>query len=168
MDGATYELNGTCGVVVVTADDAEVTMPAAQKLVVRGHSNTIHAKPIDTLVVRGHDQSIAVTSVRTMRAASPGSTVQIEGLLEEAQLAKHGLRLTARQISDLVVTGRSHDVAAQRGYDARVAGDHSDLTFRLLDTVVLTGDDNGVQVRRGTTVVRNSGSGNAVQVNRRG
>ena len=168
MDGASYDLDGTCGVVVVTADDAKVSMPAAQKLVVRGHGNTVHAKPIVTLVVRGRDQWLAVTSVRAMRAASPGSTVRVEGLLEEARVAKRGLELTARQISALVVSGRGHDVAARRGYDARLAGDHSHATFRRLDKVVLTGDDNAVRVGRGTTVVRDSGSGNRVRVIRRG
>ncbi len=72
LDDATYDLSGTCGVVVVTADNADVTMPASQKLVVRGHGNTIHAKPVDTLVVRGHDQTVEAVSVRVDAGRLPG------------------------------------------------------------------------------------------------
>ena len=168
VDDADYELSGTCGVVEITASGTHVTMPAAQRLVVRGTGNVVVAKPIDTLVVRGHGNEVALPSARVLRLASPGSLVAAEGLLEEVSLGRKRGTVTADQITDLRAGGRAHEVRARRGYDATLPGDRNDIDFRRLDEVVLRGDHNAVTVTRGSTVVRNSGSGNRVRVNRRG
>lgn len=167
IDDADYVLNGTCGVVVVTASGTQVTMPAAQRLVVRGAGNVVEAKPIDTLVIKGHGNQVALPSARVLRLASPGSSVTAEGLLEEVGLAGRRGTVTADQISDLRVAGQGHDVRARRGYDAAVPGNRNDLDFRRLGNLSLTGDHNAVSVARGSTEVRNSGSDNRVRVHRR-
>ena len=168
VDDADYELSGTCGVVVVTASGTHVTMPAAQRLVVRGTGNVVEAKPIDVVVVRGRGNEVALPSARVLRLASPGSVVAAEGLLEDVSLGRKRGTVTADQISDLHVAGRGHDVRARRGYDVAVPGDRNDLDFRRLGSVVLTGDHNAITVTRGSTAVRDSGSDNRVRVNRRG
>jgi hypothetical protein len=168
VDDADYELSGTCGVVEITASGTHVTMPAAQRLVVRGTGNAVEAKPIDVVVVKGHGNEVALPSARVLRLASPGSVVAAEGLLEEVSIGRRHGTVTADQISDLRVAGRGHDVRARRGYDAAVPGDRNDLDFRRLDDVVLRGDHNTVTVTRGSTEVRNSGTANRVRVNRRG
>lgn len=168
VDGADYELHGTCGVVVVAASDTHVTMPAAQRLVLRGADNVVEAKPIDTLVIRGHGSQVALPSARVLRLASPGSVVTAEGLIEEVSLGRKRGTVTADQISDLRVTGRGHVVRAGRGYGVTLAGNRTDLDFRRLRSLTVTGDHNSVSVTRGSTEVRNSGSDNRVKVNRRG
>lgn len=168
VDDADYELSGTCGVVEVTASGTHVTMPAAQRLVVRGTGNVVEARPIDTLVVKGHDNRVALPSARVLRLASPGSLVAAEGLLEDVSLGRKRGTVTADQISDLRVGGRGHDVQARRGYDATVPGDRNDLDFRRLQGLTLSGDHNAATVTRGSTEVRDSGSDNRVRVNRRG
>lgn len=168
VDDADYELHGTCGVVEITASGTHVTMPAAQRLVVRGTGNVVDAKPIDTVVVKGHANKIALPSARVLRLASPGSVVAAEGLLEDVSLGRKRGTVTAGQISDLRVGGRGHDVRARRGYDAAIPGNGNDVDFRRLDEVVLRGDHNAVTVTRGSTRVRNLGNDNRVRVNRRG
>lgn len=167
-DDTDYELSGTCGVVEVTASGAHVTMPAAQRLVVRGTGNVVVARPIDTVVVRGHGNEVSLPSARVLRLASPGSLVAAEGLLEDVRLAAERGTVTADQISDLRVAGRGHEVRARRGYDAAVPGNRNDVDFRRLDEVVVRGDRNAVTVTRGSTAVRDLGTGNRVRVNRRG
>jgi hypothetical protein len=166
-DGITYDLQGTCGVVVVKASGTVVDVPSSRKLVVRGHDNAIDARPGDRLVVRGHDNRVAITSTRVLDAASPGSVVTVDGLVEEGRLAERGLTLRARQVTDLRVGGRGHDVTTRRGYDARVPGDRNAVRFRRLDTLGVSGDHNSVVVRRYATTVRDSGEGNTIRVNRR-
>jgi len=168
VDDADYELNGTCGVVEITASGTHVTMPAAQRLVVRGTGNVVEAKPIDTLVVRGHGHRIALPSARVLRLESPGSLVAARGLLEDVSIGRHRGTVTADQISDLHLAGGGHDVTAQRGYDAAVPGNRNHVEFRRLDAVVLRGDHNAVTVARGATEVDNLGRSNRVRVNRRG
>jgi len=168
VDDADYELNGTCGVVEITASGTHVTMPAAQRLVVRGTGNVVDAKPIDTVVVKGHGNKVALPSARVLQFASPGSVVAAEGLLEDVSLGRKRGTVTAGQISDLRVGGRGHDVRARRGYDAAIPGNGNDVEFRRLDQVVLRGDHNALTVSRGSTGVRNSGTDNRVRVNRRG
>ena len=167
-DGQSFDLHGNCGVVVVKADDAQVSMPTARKLVVRGHGNEVVAKPLTTLVVRGHDNTVSAPTVRTLRLASPGSRISVDGLLEKAVLDRRRGTVTADQVSDLMMRGKGHRLHARRGYDARIASDGSRVGFRRLDRVVVTGDDNRVRVRRGETSVRVDGSGNLVRVHRRG
>lgn len=168
VDDANYELRGTCGVVEITASGTHVTMPAAQRLVVRSTGNVVEAKPIDVLVMRGHDNRVSLPSARVLRLTSPGSLVDAEGLLEDVSLARRRGAVRADQISDLRVAGRGHDVQARRGYDVTVPGDRSDIAFRRLDEVALSGDHNAVTVTRGATAVRDSGTDNRVRVNRRG
>lgn len=114
-DGLTYDLQGTCGVVVIAAEDTEVSIPAARKVVVRGEGNVVHAKPTDRLRVLGRDQRVDVVSVRALRIASPGSVVTVTGLAEEVSVAKRRARLTADRLSELVVEGNHHTVRVHRG-----------------------------------------------------
>lgn len=114
-DGLTYDLQGTCGVVVIAADDTEVSIPAARKVVVRGAGNVVHAKPADRVRVLGRDQRVDVVSVRALRVASPGSVATVTGLAEEASIAKRRARLTADRLSELVVEGHHHTVRVRRG-----------------------------------------------------
>lgn len=167
-DDTDYELDGNCGVVEITASRTHVTMPTAQRLVVRGTGNVVEAKTIDVVIVKGHENTVALPSARVLRLASPGSLVATEGLLEDVRLDRRRGTVTADRISDLRVAGRGHDVRARRGYDAAVPGHRSDLHFRRLETVTLRGDHNAVTVTRGSTEVRNSGTGNRVRVHRRG
>lgn len=168
VDDANYELSGTCGVVEITASGTHVTMPAAQRLVVRGTDNVVGAKPIDVLVVKGHGNEVALPSARVVQLTSPGSVVTAEGLLEDVSLGHKRGTVTADQISDLRVAGHGHDVRARRGWDAAVPGDRNDIDFRRLDELVLSGDHNSVSVTRGSTEVSDSGTDNRVRVNRRG
>jgi hypothetical protein len=168
IDDADYELSGTCGVVEIIASGTHVTMPAAQRLVIRGTGNVVEAKPIDTLLVRGHDNAVTLPSARVVEVTSPGSVVRAEGLLEDVSLGRKRATVTADQVTELQASGRGHDVSARRGYDARVPGDGNVLVFRRLDSVVLRGDRNAVTVTRGATEVRDSGTANRVRVNRLG
>jgi len=166
-DDLTYDLDGTCGVVVIAADDTEVTIPAARTIVVRGEGNVVHAKPADRLRVLGSHQRVDVVSVRVLRVASPGSVVTVDGLAEEVSLGKRHADLRAGQVSELVVEGRGHEVRARRGFTVRVPGSHSSLGFRRLETVRVSGDDNTVRVRRGRTHVADTGDRNTIRVHRR-
>ena len=99
----------------------------------------VESRSIDTLVVKGHDNRVTLPSARVLRLASPGSVVDAEGLLEEVSLGRRHGTVEADQISGLRVGGRGHDVKARRGYDVTVPGDRSDLDFRRLRSVALTG-----------------------------
>ena len=167
-DDVTYDLNGTCGVVKVLADDVTVQMPTATRLVVRGQRNTVVAKPIGTLVVRGGDHDLRTRSVRSLRVSSPGSRVSVAGLAEHARLAGRGATVTADRVLTLRAPGRHNTLRAERGVDATVGGDANTVRYLRLDSLVVTGDDNSVRVRRGETDVRNDGRGNRVTVDRRG
>ena len=114
-DGLTYDLQGTCGVVVIAADDTEVSIPAARTVVVRGEGNVVHAKPADRVRVLGRDQRVEVVSVRALRVASPGSVVSVTGLADEASIAKRRARLTADRLGELMVEGHHHTVRVRRG-----------------------------------------------------
>ena len=166
-DDLTYDLDGTCGLVVIAADNTEVTIPAARTIVVRGEGNVVHAKPADRLRVLGSQQRVGVVSVRVLRVASPGSVVTVDGLAEEVSVAKRRADLRAGQISELVVDGRGHEVRARRGFTVRVPGSSSSLGFRRLETVRVSGDDNTVRVRRGRTQVTDTGDRNRIRVHRR-
>lgn len=167
MDDTTYDLNGNCGVVVVDADDVVVLLPATQKLVVRGERNTVHGKTIDRAVLRGRDQTVDASSVRVLRLISTHSVIDVEGLVEEARIGRRGNTLTARQVSDLVVRGRGHDVTARRGFDTRLPADRTRLRFRRLDALSVGGDHNRAVVRRYATEVGNTGDDNTIRVHRR-
>ena len=167
-DNQTYELDGPCADVLVTASNAVVRMPTATELVVRGDHNTIHAKPVQQLRVRGHDQKLTVVSTKRAVVSSPGSRVTVKGLLEHALVRGDRTRLSADQISGLRLAGNRNTIAAGRGYDARVAGNHNHVSWRRLDHLVVPGDGNHLDVRRGSTEATVTGSGNEVDLNRAG
>ena len=166
-DDVTYDLNGTCGVVKVLADDVTVQMPTATRLVVRGHRNTVVARPVGTLVVRGEDHEVRTPSVRSLTVASPGTRVAVAGLAERARLAGRRAVVTADRVLTLRAPGRHNELRAERGVDATLGGDANSVHYRRLDSLVVTGDDNAVRVRRGGTGVRDDGRGNRITVARR-
>jgi hypothetical protein len=167
-DDMSYDLEGNCGVVRVTASRATVSMPTATRLVVSGRDNTIDAKPVSLLRVRGRGHDIDVVSLTRTRVASPRTVVRVAGLVETARLARARGTLTADQISTLHVFGSGQVVRARRGFDAEIAGNRNHVGYRRLESVAVTGDDNTVLVRRGRTEVENSGAGNRIRVARRG
>jgi hypothetical protein len=166
-DDLTYDLDGTCGVVVIDADNTEVTIPSSRMVVVRGEGNVVHAKPTDRLRVLGSHQRVDVVSVRVLRVASPGSVVTVDGLAEEVSVGKRRAHLRAGQVSELVLAGRGHDVRARRGFTVRISGSHTTLGFRRLETLRISGDDNTVSVGRGRTEVSDTGKRNTIRVHRR-
>ena len=167
-DDLTYDLDGTCGVVRVLADDVTVRMPTATRVVVRGHRNTVVAKSIGVLVVRGRHHEVRPVSVRHLRVASPGTAVEVEGLVETARLGRRGATVTADRVLTLRAPGHHNTLRAGNGYDASVGGNANTVRFRRLESLVVTGDDNAAVVTRGSTAVRDSGSDNRIRVNRRG
>ncbi len=167
-DDTTYDLDGTCGTVRVLADDVVVRMPTAVRLVVRGEGNAIVSKSLGRLVVRGHDQEVRPVSVRSLSVDSPGSRVEVEGLLEKARVAGRRTTVTADRAATVRVPGHHNTVRAGHGYDARVPGDDNALAYRRLEALALSGDGNSVGVRRGATSVDDDGRGNRVRVARRG
>ena len=167
-DDLTYDLDGTCGVVRVLADDVTVRMPTATRVVVRGHRNTVVSKSIGVLVVRGRHHEVRPVSVRHLRVASPGTAVEVEGLVETARLGRRGATVTADRVFTLRAPGNGNTLRAGSGYDASIGGNANTVRFRRLESLVVTGDDNAVRVRRGATAVRNEGRGNRISVARRG
>lgn len=166
-DDTTYDVDGTCGIVKVHADNTVVDMPSATRLVVRGEGNRVTAHPVDNLRVFGHQNRVDLPSSRALRLASPDSVVVVEGLVEVARLGRRGATLTADRIIDARVSGRGHEVTARRGHDARIEGDRSRLALRRLEMLTVVGDRNRVEVRRGETEVAVDGDGNRIRVNRR-
>lgn len=167
-DNLTYQLNGPCGDVLITASNATVRMPAATKLVVRGDHNVVHAKPVQRLLVRGHDQLVDVRSAKAARVASPGSRVHFDGLAETLKVPGNRAHVDADQISTLLVGGNRNVVVADKGFDARIGGNHNRATWRWLDQLRVPGDRNHLDVRRGSTAATVSGAGNDVDLNRAG
>lgn len=167
-DDLHYDLDGTCGVVRITASNATVSMPTGVRVVVRGTGNELDAKSLDTLVVRGRGHDVRPTSVRRMRLGSPASVVAVEGLVERALVGRHGSAVSAGQISSLDLRGRGHTVRSRRGFDAAVEGAGNEVAYRRLEELAVSGDRNRVRVRRGVTVVRDTGVGNRIRVARRG
>jgi hypothetical protein len=161
-DDLSYELSGPCGVVVIEASNVHVTMPTATRLVVKGRHNVVDTKPVTTLVLGGRGHDISAPSVRRLRGGSPGTTVAVDGLVEEARLSRRGTTLTADQITSLTLAGDEHRVRTGRGYDVRIDGDDNRVVYRRLEDLTLTGDDNRVDVREGGTAVHDLGTHNRV------
>jgi hypothetical protein len=116
QDNATYELHGTCGVVTVTGDNVTVSdMPATRKLLVKGQNDVIGAKPVDRVVVHGRDNQITVRSARIARVDSPGSTLDVTGLLETGRVPGNRSRVHAERLTKLVVDGDRNLVRVDRG-----------------------------------------------------
>lgn len=167
VDHLSYDLEGTCGVVVVDADDTTVSLPSAVRLVVLGDRNSVVAGPLTRVVVKGQDNRVSTPSVRSLRLASPGSVVAVEGLVEKAVLARRRGTVRADRVTELRVSGRHHRVRGGRGYDALVEGHANQLAYRRLEELVVVGNRNEVRVRRGATAVRIHGSDNRIRVHRR-
>ena len=167
-DDVTYDLNGTCGVVKVLADDVTVQMPTATRLVVRGHRNTVVAQA-DRHAGRARRRPRPPHALGAdAEGRLPGSRVAVAGLAEHARLGGHGATVTADRVLTLRAPGRHNTLRAERGVDATVGGDANTVRYLRLDALVVTGDDNSVRVRRGETDVRNDGRGNRITVARRG
>lgn len=168
IDDLTYDLNGTCGVVRVLADDVTVRMSTATRLVVRGHRNTVVAKPVTRLVVLGRDHEVRTVSARHLKVASPGTAITVEGLVEAGRLGGRRATVTADRVSTLHVPGAHNTLRTGSGYDASIGGNTNTVRFRRLESLVVAGGDNRVRVSRGSTAVRNDGRGNHISVARRG
>ena len=165
-DGVTYELNGTCGVVRVTADDATVTMPAATRLVLDGDRASVTAKSLLALEVPGAGNAVTTPSVKDMTITGAGSRVAVEGLAENVTLASTASSLTADTVNVLRLRG-TDAVTARKAYRTRVTGTGNDVRLTRADRLVLTGDANSVTVARGRTTLRDRGEGNALDLRRR-
>ena len=165
-DDVTYDLDGTCGTVRVLADDAVVRIPTATRVVVRGHRNTVSASSVDTLVVRGRHQEVRPASARVLSVRSPGTHVEVRGLVETARLGGRRASVTADRVYTARTPGSHNTLRTGRGYDSTIGGDDNRLRYRRLDRLVVTGDDNAVRVRRGATHVRDEGRGNRVSARR--
>ena len=165
-DDVTYDLNGTCGVVRVTADDAVVTMPAATRLVLDGDRASVSAKSLLALEVPGADNVVTTPSVKEVSVTGPSAQVTVAGLAELVTLASTSSSLTADTVNVLHLRG-SDAVVARKAYRTRVTGTANHLRLTRADRVVLTGDANAVTVARGRTTVRDRGEGNVLDLRRR-
>ena len=162
-DGVSYDLQGTCGTVRVTADDATVTMPAATQLVVEGTGNTVTAKPLGAVSVVGAGNSLTTPAVQDLSISGGDTTVAVAGLVERAVLASATSSLTADTINVLRLRG-SDSVSARKAYRSRVTGSDNRLDLARADRVVVTGDRNSVTVARGRTTVRDRGHDNVLDL----
>lgn len=162
-DDLTYDLEGTCGVVRVTADGATVDMPAATHLVVEGAGTTITARPLLDVEVTGPGTTLTTPSIRSLVVSGAGSTVAASGLVEEAELASTASALTADTVGALRLRG-SDTVRARRTYRVRVTGSDNLVALTRAERLVLTGDRNGVTVARGRTTVRDRGTDNVLDL----
>lgn len=162
-DGVSYDLQGTCGTVRVTADDATVTMPAATQLVVEGTGNTVTAKPLGAVSVVGAGTSITTPAIQDLSVSGAGTTVAVAGLVERAVLASTTSSLTADTVNVLRLRG-SDSVTARKAYRTRVTGSDNQLGLTRADRVVVTGDRNSVTVARGRTTVRDRGQDNVLDL----
>lgn len=165
-DNQRYDVSGTCGLVRITADGVQVSMPTAQRLVVQGTGNAVTSKSIRTLVVRGGGQHVAPTSVKTLRLTADDSTVAVRGLVEKATLSSQGSNLRADRAHVVRVSGDQNQLGVQRGSRTVLTGDGNAATYRRLEALRVTGTGNLVRVRRGSTDV-DSVRGNRVSVSRR-
>lgn len=165
-DDVAYDLNGTCGVVRVTADRASVTMPAATQLIVDGAGNTVTAKPLAAVTIVGADNSLTTPSVQDLGVTGPRASVVVSGLVERAVLGSTSSSLTADTINVLRLRG-ADTVAARLAYRARITGSDNLLRLTRADRLVLTGDRNAVTVARGRTTLRDRGQANVLDLRRR-
>jgi hypothetical protein len=162
-DGVTYDLQGTCGAVRVTADDATVTMPAATQLTIEGVGTTITAKPLGAVSVVGAGTSLTTPSVQDLALAGSGSTVSVAGLVERAELTGTASTLTADTVHVLRLRG-SDRVTARKAFRTRITGTDNVLGLTRAVRLVITGDRNGVTVAKGRTTVRDRGEGNVLDL----
>ena len=166
-DDVTYDLSGTCGVVRVTGDRVDVTMPTARRVVVEGQDVAVTSKSLGVLEVTGSGARVHATSAQQVLVDGGGSTVAVDGLLEDASVTGPDAVLSADTVHALRLRSTGAEVTARRAYVVRLPGDANTARLTRADKVVVAGDGNSVSVARGRTVVRDRGEGNAVQVHRR-
>ncbi|WP_374455102.1 DUF3060 domain-containing protein [Nocardioides sp.] len=162
-DGVTYDLQGTCGAVRVTADDATVTMPAATQLTIEGVGNTVTAKPLGAVSVVGAGTSLTTPSIQDLALAGSGSTVSVAGLVERAELTGTASTLAADTVNVLRLRGSDH-VTARKAFRTRITGSDNLLGLTRAVRLVVTGDRNAVTVAKGRTTVRDRGEGNVLDL----
>lgn len=162
-DDVSYDLQGTCGTVRVTADGATVTMPAATRLVVEGVGNTIAAKPLGAVAVTGAGTTITAPTIQDLAVSGAGSTIAVSGLVELAELGSTTSSLTADTVNVLRMRGADR-VSARKAFRTRITGSDNVLGLTRAVRLVVTGDRNGVTVARGRTTVRDRGDGNVLDL----
>jgi hypothetical protein len=167
-DDVTYDLSGICGVVRVTGDRVDVTMPTARRVVVEGQDVAVTSKSLGVLEVTGSGARVHATSAQQVLVNGGGSTVAVDGLLEDASVTGPDAVLSADTVHALRLRSSGAEVTARRAYVVRLPGDANTARLTRADKVVVAGDGNSVSVARGRTVVRDRGEGNAVSVHRRG
>jgi len=166
-DDLTYELSGVCGTVLITADDADVTIPNATRVIVEGSGNVVRTKTVGLLEVRGTRQQVSPTSVHRAVVAASHSTVAVSGLLEELTVTGPANSVSAGSTILARLLGNGSTLRATRGYTTRIGGDNNVVAFAWLDKVVVSGDQNRARVDNGRTTVRVTGVGNRIRVHRR-
>lgn len=162
-DDVSYDLQGTCGAVRVTADDATVTMPAATQLTVEGVGSTVTAKSLGIVSVSGAGTSITAPSIQDLAVGGSGSSVSVVGLVERAELTGAASTLTADTVNVLRMRGSDH-VSARKAFRTRITGSDNVLRLTRAVRLVVTGDRNVVTVAKGRTTVRDRGEDNALDL----
>lgn len=166
-DNLTYELSGVCGTVRITADNADVTIPTATRVIVEGSGNVVRTKSVGLLEVHGTGQQVSPVSLRTLVLAASHSTVAVGGLLEQATVTGPANTVSAQTTNLVRLLGNGSTVRAARGYTTRIAGDGNNASFTWLDRIVVPGDRNRALVTNGRTTVRVTGVDNRIRVHRR-
>lgn len=167
LDGATYQVEGVCGTVRITADDAVVSMPTAAHLYVVGARNQVVSKQLGEAVVGGDDNRLQAPSLTALSVTGARASITVAGLAEAVHLRSTGSRLTADRTHELVVQGQGTAVTARRGFDTVLLGAGNSARHRRLDRLRIEGSGNLAVVDRGRTQVAVRGSGNRVRVHRR-
>jgi len=166
-DGLAYELSGVCGTVRITADNADVAIPNATRVIVEGSGNVVRIKTVGLLEVRGTRQQVSTMSVNRAVVAGSHSSVAVSGLLEELTVTGPANSISAGSTILARLLGTGSSLRATRGYTTRISGDGNRIAYAWLDTVVVPGDQNRALVDKGRTTVRVSGLGNRIRVHRR-
>jgi hypothetical protein len=168
MDGATYQVEGVCGTVRVTADNAVVTMPTATHLYLTGAGNRVTSKSLGQAHVTGADNALTSTSLTGLEVTGPRASVAVIGLAETVHLLADATTFTADRMHAVVVRGTGTSVSGRRGFRTAVHGDGNSLGYDRLDSLRVVGAGNHVDVASGRTGVTVRGTGNRVRVHRRG
>lgn len=165
-DGATYELYGACGIVVVEADNATVTMPTATHLYVTGNDTEVAAKPQTLVEISGTNSTVTMTSATTVSMTGTGSSAAVEGLAEQVRMQADGASLSAERTHVLVLRGSDNVAVVRRGFRTRVIGDDNVVEHQRLDRLRIRGNANTVTVTTGATDSRVVGTANTISVRR--
>lgn len=167
LDGATYQVEGVCGTVRVTADDAVVTMPTATHLYVDGSGNRVTSKSLGEAHVTGADNVLAATSLTSLEVTGPRASVAVTSLAETVRLLADGTSFTADRTHEAVVRGAGSTVSTRRGFRTSVRGDGNTFGYERLDVLRIVGTGNRAEVAHGRTAVTVRGPGNSLRVHRR-